>query len=131
MAPKAQSAHIGKIAFAAALDYGHDVVSVPEVTAVAPVFLELPARGEIQFAFVLAEAFGIEAALGTDAVVAGENLFAQVCRVGAQFPSVDAGGAAEGEPPAGNLPAASAARAAPPLDPTSGLDATGAHTRSS
>lgn len=107
------------------------MVGVPEVTAAAPLFLELPARGEIQFALVLAEAFSIEAAQGADAVVAGEHLFAQVCGIGAQFPFVDAGGAAEREPPAGNFPTASAARATPPLDPTSGLDTTSAHTRSS
>jgi hypothetical protein len=107
------------------------VVGVPELTAAAPLFFELPARGKIQFALVLAEAFSMKAALGTDAVVAGEHLFAQVCRIGAQFPFVDADRAAEREPPAGDLPAAAAAGAAPTLDPTSGLDTTSAHTRSS
>jgi hypothetical protein len=131
MAPQAQGSHVGEIAFAATFDDRDDMVSIPEVAAVAPLLFKLAARSEIEFALVFAQTLGVEATQGADAAVAGEDLFAEISGVGAQLPLVDAGGTAEGEPPARNYAAASPARTGLPLDPTARLDATGAHTRSS
>ena len=131
MALQAERAHIGEVAFAAAFDDGDDVIGIPEMPAEAPFSFELPAGFEIEFAFIAAERFGVDAALGADAAVARENLLTKIAGVGPQPPFVDAGGTTEGEPAAGNFRAAAAAEAAPAIDPTAGLNAAGAHTRSS
>src|ERR1700680_860627 len=131
MAPQAQRAHIAEIALAAALGYGHHVVGVPEMTAAAPVLLELPARGVIELAFVFAQRVGIEAALRADAAIAREDLVAKISGVGAQPPLAHAGVAAKGEAAARNFGPAPPAGAALPLHPTAGPGTCGAHTRSS
>lgn len=131
VAPEAERAHIGEVAFAAAFHDGHDVIGIPEVPAAAPFFFEPAAGSVVELSFVLAECLSIQAALGANAAVAGEDLFSQVGGIGAQLPRVDAGGAAKCESAAGDFGGAPAARAALPLDPTAGLDATSAHTRSS
>src|ERR1700736_5193495 len=131
MASQAQRAHIGEIALAAALGYGHDMVGVPKVTAAAPVLLELPARGVIELAFVFAQRLGIEAALRAHAAIASEDLIAEISRIGAKPPLAHAGVAAKSEAAARNFSAAPPAGAAPSLHPTAGHGTRGAHTRSS
>ena len=132
MALQAERAHIGEVAFASAFRHGHDVVGVPQVAATAPIFLELAARGVIQLAFVLAQSFGVQAALRADATVAQEDSCAQIAGIGAQFPLVDASVRAEGEASLGDLAAAPAARLAAALaNPPPGLCAAGAHSRKS
>jgi hypothetical protein len=131
VAVEAQGAHVGEIAFAAAFRDRQDVIGIPEMTAPAPLFFKLAAGVEIELAFVFAQTFGIETALRADAVVASEDLFAQIARVGAQFPFVDADGAAKGETAARDFATAPPARTAFAPDPTTGLNAAGAHTRSS
>src|ERR1022692_1278429 len=86
---QAERAHVGEVAFASAFGDRHDVVGVPQVAA-APVLLELAARGVVELALVLAEGFGVQAALRADAAIAQEDLFAQVAGIGSQFPLVDA-----------------------------------------
>ena len=128
VALEAERAHVGEGAFAAAFGDGEDVVGVPEITAGAPVFFELAAGAVVEYAFVFAEGFGVDAALGADAPVAGEDLGAEVAGVGAELPLVDAGGAAEGESALRDFGAAPAAAAAAPVGgPASGLGAAGAH----
>ena len=90
MALEAEGAHVGEIAFASAFGDGHDVVGVPQVAAMAPVPLELAAGGVVELALVLAQGFGIEAALRADAAVAQEDLCAQVAGIGAQLPLMHA-----------------------------------------
>jgi hypothetical protein len=131
MALEAEGAHVGEIAFATAGSDGHDVIGVPEMAAGTPFFFELAAGLEIEFALIAAKRFGVDAALGTTAVVAREDLLAEIAGVRAQPPFVDAGGAAEGKAAAGDRDAAATAEAPLALDPTAGLDAPGAHTRNS
>ena len=131
MAPEAQGAHVGEVAFAAAFDDGYDVVGVPQVAAAAPLFFKAAAGGEVELAFVFAERFGVEAALRANAVVAGEDLLTEVGGIGAQLPLVDAGRTAERETAARDSDAAPAARAALARNPTAGFGAEGAHTRNS
>jgi hypothetical protein len=128
---EAEGAHVGEVAFAAAFSDGHDVIGIPEIAARAPFFFELAPGSEIEFALIAAEPFCVDAALGTAAVVASEDLLAQIAGVRAKPPFVDAGGAAKGKAAAGDQDAAAAAQAALALDPTAGLDAPGAHTRNS
>jgi hypothetical protein len=128
---EAERAHVGEVALAAAFSNGHDVIGVPETAARAPFVFEPAARSEIEFALIAAERFCVDAALGTPAVVASEDLLAEIAGVRAQLPFVDAGGAAKGEAAAGDQDAAAAAQAALALDPTAGLDAPGTHTRNS
>src|SRR5690242_7342753 len=101
------------------------------MAAQAPLSFKLTAGCEIQLAFVFAQRFSVQTALGADAAIAGEDLIAQVAGVGAQLPFVHAGGATEGKTAARDRHAAPAAQAALALDPTPGLDSAGAHTRSS
>ena len=131
MALEAQGAHVGEIALATAFGDGEDVIGVPEMPATAPFLFELAARLEIQLALVFAKSFGVEAALGADAAVSCENPIAEITRIGAEPPFVDAGGTTECEAAAGDFDAAAATEAALALDPTAGLNAPGAHTRSS
>ncbi len=110
----------------------HDVIGVPQIAAKAPVFFELLAGGVIEFALVLAQGFGIHAALRADAAIAREDLLAQIAGVGAQLPLMHARRAAKSEATLGNFGAAPAAQTSPPLrHKSTGLGAARAHTRSS
>ena len=131
VALEAESAHVREAAFATAFGDGEDVVGVPQVAAEAPVFFELAAGCVIELAFVFAQGFGVEAARGAHALVAGEDLLAQIAGVGAQLPLVNAGVAAKCEAAGWDFAATAAARAALPPHPPAGLDAARAHTRRS
>ena len=102
VALQAERAHVGEIAFAATLDDGDDVIGIPEMTAKAPFFFKLAAGREIEFALVFTKGFGVEAALGADAVVSGKDLLAEIGGIGAESPFVDAGRATESESSAGD-----------------------------
>src|ERR1022692_4394336 len=131
---QAERAHVGEVAFASAFGDRHDVVGVPQVAA-APVLVELAARGVVELALVLAEGFGVQAALRADAAIAQEDLFARVAGIGSQFPLVDALVGAECEAPFGDFAAAPAAPFAEAIhsgvDPPPWLSAAGAHSRRS
>ena len=132
MALEAEGAHVGKVALAAAFYDGKDVIGIPQIATAAPIFFELLAGFVVELALVFAQGFGIDAAAGADAAIAGEDLCAQVPRIRTQFPLMDALRAAESKAALGygrSAPAADAAFA--PGDPATGLCAAGTHTRSS
>jgi hypothetical protein len=127
MAGEAQGSHIREVTFPSASRDRHNMVRVPEVPAATPVPFELFARFEIELTLVLAQLLGIGAAQGADAAVAREDLVAQIAAIGAQFPFVDAGRAAECEALRRNGAPAPPARAALARDPATGHGAIGAH----
>ena len=92
--------------------YGKNVVGVPQFLAQAPLLFELLARPPIQLALVLAQRFGIQPALRADSMIACEHLFAQIARVSAQLPLVDAIRAAKCEAAFWNFNAAPPAESA-------------------
>src|SRR5688500_12911490 len=97
----------------------------------APVFFEFPARGIVQFSFIVAEHHGVDAAYGADSMIAAEYRFAQVAGVGAQLPFMHADRVAKREAAGGHFAAAPSAGASLPLDPSAGFDTLPAHTRNS
>ena len=108
------------------------MVGVPQVAPAAPVFFELPASPVIQLALISPQRFGIHAAQRAHPTIAGEDLFAQKTGIGAQPPFLHAGIAAKRESPFGDCNAAPAAEALlAPRNPSTGLGAASAHTRSS
>jgi len=132
MATEAEAAHVGKVALAATFCDGDDVVGIPQVAADSPEFFELTAGLVIELALVLAKRFGVDAAEGANAAVAGEDLGTEIAGVGAQFPFVDAGFAAKGEAAVRNGGAAPAAETTTALaNPATWLRAARAHTRNS
>ena len=78
VAPQAQGTHVGEIAFTAAFHYGENVIGIPQVAAHAPLFFKLPPRYIVELALILAQSFGIEAALRADTAIAGEHLLPHV-----------------------------------------------------
>lgn len=101
MAEKAEGAEVVEIALAAALGYGPDVVSVPEAAPGGDGLhaVEAKAGGSCRASGSLqcvVGSDGIDGADGADTSVAGEDLVAEVARVGAETPLVDAVVAAEG-----------------------------------
>src|SRR5512142_928448 len=90
VALEAQSAHVGEIAFPAALGHRHDVVGVPKLSPAAPVLFELSSRPVVQLALIFTERLRVGAALGADAAVAQKYLFPQIAPVRAQPPFMDA-----------------------------------------
>ena len=116
MAAQAEGTDVLEFAFAAAFDYREDVVGVPQRLAQAgfqsPVMQEGCAVGATG-AFELAErSEGIDAAVGADAAVAFEDVFAEVCGLGAELPFVDAVGGAKGVAAGGDFEGTPAAEAA-------------------
>jgi hypothetical protein len=131
VAPQAERAHVREIALASTFGDRHDVVGIPYMTPATPFLLKSLAGGVIQLALVLAQGLRIDAAVRADTAVARENLLAKIAGIGSQPPLVDAACTAKGETAAGNSRATPPAQATLPLDPTSGLGAASAHTRSS
>ena len=108
------------------------MVGVPQVPPAAPVFFELPASPVIQLALIAPQRFGIHAAERAHPTIAGEYLLAQKTGVGAQPPFPHARIAAKRESTLGDWNAAPAAEAfLAPRNPSTGLGAASAHTRSS
>ena len=99
MAAQAKSAHIRQIALAAAFGDRHDVIGIPHRFAAAflqiPFFEEVAAGRVVELAHVTAQRGSVHAALGADALIALEHFFAQIARVGAKLPFVNAGVGAE------------------------------------
>jgi hypothetical protein len=101
VAEEAEGAEVVEVALAAAFGYGADVVGVPEAAASGDGFhaIEMQAGGSggaaCSFEGVVG-GDGVDVADGADAVVAGEDVVAEVAGVGAETPLVDAVVAAEG-----------------------------------
>ena len=101
MARQAEGAEVIDIALAAALGYRQDVIGVPERAAAGD---ELHAvqreacgsAGPSRALEGVIDGDGIGSAEGADAVIAGEDLVAEVAGIGAQTPLVDAEVRAEG-----------------------------------
>lgn len=107
MAENAERPEVQQIAFAAALDYRHDVVGVPQRFTIEP--LQSPFIEQLQ-AMRAAGAFqpgeggaGIHAANRADAAVAGEHPIAKIARIGAELPFIDAPVRAKRESPRRNF----------------------------
>jgi hypothetical protein len=101
VAGDAEGAEVVEVALAAAFDDGEDVVGVPEGASAGDGFHAV--KGEAGDAGFAAGAFeggvdggGVGAAELADAVVAGEDLVAEVAGVGAETPLVDTEVGAEG-----------------------------------
>jgi hypothetical protein len=57
------------------------VIGIPKVPAYAPLFLKLPPRDIVQLPFVLAQSFGVKAAVRADTAVAGEHLLPEIAGI--------------------------------------------------
>jgi hypothetical protein len=115
VAPEAKSTKIGKVAFASALRYRHDVVRIPE-TAPFRVHVQLLCQGrsfpswhQLQTPVELDR---IEAADGADPPIPGEHLVSQIARIRSQPPFMDTRITAEGPSSLRDLHPASPAQAA-------------------
>jgi hypothetical protein len=101
MAEEAEGAEVVEVALAAALGYGAHVVGVPEAAAGSDGLhaVEAEACGTGRASGSLERVVGgdgVDGADGADAAVAYEDLIAEVARVGAETPLVDAVVTAEG-----------------------------------
>lgn len=101
VAGEAKRAEIIQIALASSFGDGADVVGIPEGAAAGdglhPVEAEASDAGSSSSTFEsVVDGDGVGLAGGTDAMVAGEDLIAEVARVGAEPPLVDAVVGAEG-----------------------------------
>jgi hypothetical protein len=101
VAEKAEGAEVVEVALAAAFGYGADVVGVPEAAAGGDGFhaVEMQAGGAGWASGSLKcvpGGDGVDAADGTDAAVAGEDVVAEVAGIGAETPLVDTEIGAEG-----------------------------------
>lgn len=111
---QAESAHVPEVALASAFSDGDEVVGVPEgfaeTFAKVPFDQEFVAGAGVELEEMAAEFNGVDTALGADAFVALEYLLAEVGRIGAEAPLVDAGVGAEGASPGGDFDATAAAQ---------------------
>jgi hypothetical protein len=101
MAEEAEGAEVVEVALTATLGYGTNVVGVPEAAAGGDGFHAVEAKasgaGGASGSFEgVVGGKGVDGADGADAVVAGEDLVAEVAWVGTEAPLVDAVVAAEG-----------------------------------
>ena len=92
MALQAQSPQVGKIAFAAALDDGHNVMAIPEGFAAAkpPVSKSLHAGNSSEPFDAMKFRYAVHPANRTNAFVTLENSAAKMAGIGAQFPLFNA-----------------------------------------
>jgi hypothetical protein len=92
--PKADSADVGEVAFAAALGNGQDMIGVPKRTALARLETPFrPAEDAARPAQTLESSplrYTVESTLGADAAIARKNLFPKVARIAAETPFVHA-----------------------------------------
>jgi hypothetical protein len=101
MAEKTEGAEVVEVALAAAFGYGADVVGVPEAAAGGDGLHAVEAKasgagGASGSLEGVVGGNGVDGADGADAVVAGEDLVAEVAGVGAEAPLVDTVVAAKG-----------------------------------
>jgi hypothetical protein len=101
MAEEAEGTEVVEVALATAFGYRADVVGVPQAAArgdgLHAVEMETGGAGRTAGSFEgVVGSDGVYRADGTDAVVAGEDLVAEVAGVGAETPLVDAEVRAEG-----------------------------------
>jgi len=101
VAEEAEGAEVVEVALASAFGHGADVVGVPEAAACGDglhsVKMETCDAGRASCSFEgTVSCDGVDAADGADASVAGEDMIAEVARVGAETPLVDAVVTAEG-----------------------------------
>ena len=92
MALEAEGAHVGEVAFPAALGDGDDVIGVPEgfTASEAPYGCGFEAGCATEAAKMRVFGDAIGAAHGTDAFIAFEDAFPEVARVAAETPFFDA-----------------------------------------
>jgi len=136
MTLQAESPNVRQAALASSLHYGEDVIRIPKMPACAPLSLEFTAGCPVEFTFVFAEGFRVEAALCAYAAVTHEYLLPQISRIGAQPPFVDAFLGAEreaafrhlGPAPAAQVTAMRSFRLLLPIHPPAGLRTARAHT---
>lgn len=112
VALQAERPHIGKIAFAATLHNGHDVVCIPQALAAAHVPLrERRETGRSAKTFDAAQFRDtVQAANGADAPVALQHSFAQVAWIAAQLPLLNTPGGTEARAPGRDLKITPAAK---------------------
>jgi hypothetical protein len=101
VAEKAESAEVREVALAAAFGYWADVVGVPQAAAggdgLHAIEMEAGGTGGATGSLEgIVGGDGVDVTDGTDAMVAGEDLVAEVAGIGAETPLVDAIVAAEG-----------------------------------
>jgi hypothetical protein len=101
VAEEAEGAEVVEVALAAAFGYGADVVGVPEAAACGDglhaVEIEAGGAGRAAGSFEsVVGGDGVDVTDGADAVVASEDLVAEVAGIGAETPLVDAVVGAEG-----------------------------------
>jgi len=115
MAFQAKRSYVLEITFSAAFDYGNDMISIPEASSTGRSEPEPPFQpsfqtgGATQSLQLPPGCQAIDAALRTDALVALQDFFADVSRIGAQAPFLHAPVRAEGESSLGHLEIAPAA----------------------
>jgi hypothetical protein len=114
VAGEAECAQVTKVAFTAAFDHRHNVVGIPQAT---PVEAPEPPAAEQPQTVSAARALqlgigrrGVSAARRANAAIALPDLIAQVSRIGAQAPLVDAPLRTKRVSPARNLKPAPAAK---------------------
>lgn len=122
MATKAEGANIGYVAFASSFDDWHDVVGVPEALATpvpdSPVSKQRLAVCTSRVSEPACRADRIDAAVGADASITQEDLFAEIRGLRAKLPFVHTIPGAEGETATRNFDGAPAAQ--PPAIGTAG-----------
>jgi hypothetical protein len=101
MAEEAEGAEVVEVALATAFGYGADVVGIPEAAADGDGLHSVEAKaggaGGASGSFEgVIGGDGVDGADSADAVVAGEDLVAEIAGVGAEAPLVDTVVAAEG-----------------------------------
>ena len=101
VAEETEGAEVVEVALAAAFGYGADVIGIPEGAAggdgLHAVEMQAGCAGGAAGSFErVVGGDGVDVTDGADAVVAGEDLVAEVAGVGAETPLVDAVVAAEG-----------------------------------
>jgi hypothetical protein len=114
MAFQAERAHIRQVALATPLDDGHDMIGVPERLASAPSPLSRGSNTRAAAQPLQSPKLrnAIDAARGAYSTVALEKAFAQMSRIAAQSPLLDAPLRAERASPRRNFQVAPSAQAA-------------------
>jgi hypothetical protein len=136
MTLQAESPNVRQAALASSLHYREDMIRIPKMPACAPLPLESAPGCPVEFTFVFAEGFRVQAALRAHAAVAREYLLPQISGIGAQPPFVDAFLGAEreaslrhlGPTPPADVTAMRAFGLVPPIYPSTGLRSACAHT---
>lgn len=102
MALQTERSNVAEVALAASLDYGHDVIGIPETqpreAIQTPFTQSFRSHRSAQPPQPPEDAHRVGLALSTVAFIAMKYLLAQVARVGPEFPFVDTSRRAEARP---------------------------------